>query len=175
MTAYATLDFAWLHAVIGTDDGDILWWQMCLRAVVVFLTGLLLVRVAGSRTFGKWGALDILLAVIIGSNLSRALTGNAPFVPTLLASLVVILLHAVFAYGAVWLDPLGGWVKGRPARLMKGGELDRRAMRRHAIGDGDLEQALRASGHEGLEDVRAIYLERNCAISVISTKTDAKG
>jgi len=48
--------------------------QECVRTVLVFAYGLLLVRLAGRRIFGKWSALDIIVSIMVGSNLSRALT-----------------------------------------------------------------------------------------------------
>lgn len=56
--------------------GHVSWLQECARAAVIFAYGLVLVRVAGRRVFGKWAALDIIVSVIVGSNLSRALTGK---------------------------------------------------------------------------------------------------
>lgn len=109
----------WLHLVIGREE--ITWWQMSLRAGAIFLCGLVLVRIAGRRVFGKWGALDILVAVIIGSNLSRAITGNAPFAATLCATLALILLHTLLVYAAVWAPRVGEMVKGRPTVLVRGG------------------------------------------------------
>jgi hypothetical protein len=39
--------------------------------------------VAGRRVFGRWAALDIVVAIVVGSNLSRALTGAAQLGGTL--------------------------------------------------------------------------------------------
>lgn len=79
------------HDLIGSK-GDILWWQMSIRAVLIFLFGLVLIRLFGRRAFGKQTALDIVLAIVVGSNLSRALTANAPFFPTLAATAAIVLL-----------------------------------------------------------------------------------
>ena len=66
----------WAAAIFGVD-AHLSWAQECARAVLVFAYGLLLVRVAGRRIFGKWSALDIIVSIVVGSNLSRALTGSA--------------------------------------------------------------------------------------------------
>ena len=160
-------ELQWLHLAIGREGQDITWWQMSLRAAVIFLCGLVLVRLAGRRVFGKWGALDILLAVIIGSNLSRAITGSAPFLPTLCATLVLVLLHSVQVYAAVWAPRVGELVKGRPTLLVRDGLVDHGALRRHGIGSGDLDQALRCGGVSRVEEVAAAHLERNGTISVL--------
>lgn len=157
----------WLYDVIGRHGEAITWSQMSVRALVIFAIGLAFVRLAGERVFGKWGALDILLAIIIGSNLSRTITGGAPFVPTLAATAVLIGAHALLAYAALWWSPLGGLLKGRPSQLVADGEIDWRAMRRHGVGRGDLEQALRRAGQADTRAVQAAFLERSGDISVI--------
>jgi len=156
-----------LHAVIGAEDGAIAWWQMCVRASLIFVFGLALVRLAGKRVFGKWGAIDIILSVIIGSNLSRALTGGAPFLPTLAATALLVVLHWLLTGAAARLPWLGPVLKGSAARLIRDGEVDRAALRRHGVGDQDLEAALRGAGVLAPEAVAEAWLERNGDISII--------
>lgn len=59
--------------VVFGPTGHVTGWQECDRALVVFIYGLAIVRIVGRRVFGKWAALDIIVSVIVGSNLSRAL------------------------------------------------------------------------------------------------------
>lgn len=89
-----------LHSIIGDQGDEISALQMSLRAVLIFVLGVLIVRFAATRAFGKWSPLDIIFAVIVGSNLSRALTGSAPFVPTLTATVILVALHGLLAMGA---------------------------------------------------------------------------
>ncbi|WP_162998066.1 DUF421 domain-containing protein [Brevundimonas lutea] len=129
--------------------------------------GVLIVRFAATRAFGKWSALDIILAVIVGSNLIRALTGSAPFLPTVIAILLLVLLHGLPATAAarwVWLSTL---TKGASVVLVKDGEPDEAAMKGAGIGQGDLRMALRAAGHADLTTVKSAALERNGDISLI--------
>lgn len=154
------------YALIGRHGEAITWSQMSARALLIFMIGLAFVRLAGERVFGKWGALDILLAIIIGSNLSRTITGGAPLFPTLCATAVLIGVHALLASAATWW-PLGDLLKGRPTQLVAEGQIDWRAMRRHGVGQGDLEQALRQAGQMDLSGVQAVFIERNGGLSVI--------
>lgn len=55
------------HAIIGEGATHLLWWQMCIRAVFIFIFGLLLIRFFATRAFGKQNALDILFALIMGT------------------------------------------------------------------------------------------------------------
>jgi uncharacterized membrane protein YcaP (DUF421 family) len=156
-----------LAVLLGEGKDHIAWWQMCLRATIILAFGIVLVRLAGKRVFGKWGAIDIILSVIIGSNLSRALTGDAPFGPTLAATVLLVLLHAALIALAERVPALGPVLKGNAARIVQDGRPDPAALRRHGVGGGDLEEALRCSGVTNLSDVDEAWIERNGDISVI--------
>jgi uncharacterized membrane protein YcaP (DUF421 family) len=162
-----------LHDLIGREGQAMLWWQMGARGVLVFLFGLLLVRLAGKRVFGKWGAFDIILSVIIGSNLSRALTGSAPFFETLAATAILVMLHRALAAAAARTNWLGPMIKGKPARLIEAGVVDEAALIRHGLGDHDLQAALRCAGVEDVESVSGAWLERNGQISVVRRRSTA--
>ncbi|MEH6699313.1 MAG: YetF domain-containing protein [Brevundimonas sp.] len=150
-----------LHSLIGSDDGTISWWQMSIRGALIFAVGVFAVRVAASRAFGKWTPLDIIFAVIVGSNLSRAMTGSAPFLPTLIASLVLVAIHTILARASARWGWLSFLVKGGRVQLVREGEQDKAAMRKAGVGDGDLHMALRTHGLEDLSSVQDAYLERN--------------
>jgi uncharacterized membrane protein YcaP (DUF421 family) len=158
------IDF--LSQLVGQKD-EVSWWQMCVRATLILAFGIALVRAAGKRVFGQWGAIDIILSVIIGSNLSRALTGTAPFWETVIATALLVALHATLVALAVRFHWLGPTLKGDAARIVLKGEPDHRAMRRHGIGEGDLEEALREGGVLDCKDVAEAWVERNGKISVI--------
>lgn len=58
--------------------------QISLRAILIFVIGVALVR-AATRALGKWGAFDIILAVMVGPSLASVMTGGALLVPMLTA------------------------------------------------------------------------------------------
>ena len=158
-----------LGELFGTA-GPISWWQECLRAVVIFAYGLALVRVAGRRVFGKWSAVDIIVSVIIGSNLSRALTGSAPLGGTLAATTLLMLLHWVLAQAAArsrWISEI---VEGNPIELARGGEARQESLMRHSISHHDLQEALRQSGVEHVADTQLIVLEPSGKITVLKAR-----
>ena len=158
---------ATLHAVFGEHGETIAWWQMCLRATLLFLYGIALLRLAGTRIFGKSVPLDIVMSVIIGSNLSRALTGNAPLVEVMAATAWLLALHWAMAQCAHRFPAFATLVKGRPHVLVKGGEIDWAAMRHEGIGMRDLETAMRDEGVGGVEEIGRATLERDGSISIV--------
>lgn len=155
------------QAILGPDEAKIAWWQACVRAVLIFLAGIGYIRAVGARTFGKGTPLDIVVSVIIGSNLSRAIVGSAPFLTTLAATAVLIAMHWLLARVAhrwPWFSRL---VKGQPHDLVRDGRVEEAELERWAITHNDLDEALREEGEESAEGVKRAVLERSGSISVI--------
>jgi hypothetical protein len=86
--------------------------------------------------------LDIIVALIIGSNISRAMTGKAPFFPGLAATLVVV-LHRLLAMATLRWSPLARLMKGAPIVTGARRRGRRSGHARHAIGRADLVEGLR--------------------------------
>ncbi|MBF9253423.1 DUF421 domain-containing protein [Pontibacter sp. 172403-2] len=149
---------------------------MSLRAIGIFFAAVLILRIGSSRIFGKNTTFDIVLGVIYGSILSRAITGNAPFWPTLAAALTLVVLHRGLAMLAFYTNiGVGNILKGKPEMLIKNGELQWAAMRRNSVTEHDLCEALRNAGHDAdLKSVRLAYLERSGNISVIMKSDEQK-
>lgn len=145
--------------------------HMGWRAVVVFCFGVILARVADRRMLGHNAGFDIMLLVVLGSVLSRAINGQAAFFPTLVASAVLVALHhavATLAFHSHWFSEL---VKGRARVLVREGKVDRTALERAKITADDLDENLRLNGSvDRTEDVAEARLERNGSVSVVKTK-----
>lgn len=157
-----------IYALIGESKDQILWWQESIRAVIIFFYGFVLIRFLGRRAFGKQSTLDILLAIVIGSNLSRAITGNAPFIQTIIATAVIFVLYWVIEHLAARSGSLGFLFKGRPIELMRNGRLRKTAMVLTGTSQADIEEAARESGKANLNEISAAVLERSGKISTLS-------
>jgi uncharacterized membrane protein YcaP (DUF421 family) len=158
------------RVLIGPDQGGQTMAQLSFRAAILLVFGILCVRIAGRRTFSQATPLDIIVALIVGSNLSRVMTGGAPFWPATAATLVLVLAHRALAMTAVWWPAAGRWLKSRPVVLVRGGVADRAVMHRHGITDDDLMEALRLQQLERVEDARLATMERGGRISAIPSQ-----
>ena len=155
-----------LDHIFGAKD-PILWWQEVARAMLILTYALVAMRLVGRRLIGRWSALDFAVSIIIGSNLSRALTGNAPLWGTLAATTVVLLLHSLLAHGAARSRLLSRLVEGGPIELMKGARLDVARCKRAAISKADINEALRSAGLESAEGARQIMFEPSGELVVL--------
>jgi uncharacterized membrane protein YcaP (DUF421 family) len=156
----------WVETLFGAK-GDVTALQECARAALIFAYGLLLVRVAGRRVFGKWGALDIIVSIMVGSNLSRALTGSAPLLGTMAATAVLMALHWVLAMAAARSTWLSHALEGRAVVLAISGATVPGKLARHSVTEADLNEAIRQSGAARLEETQRITLEPSGKITVL--------
>lgn len=151
---------------IGADEIGV--GEMVLRALLVFPVAIVFVRVGAKRFLGELSAFDLVVAIMLGSILSRAITGNSPFLPTLAAGLALVLLHRMLAKIAVTHQHIGVWIKGRERLLVEDGEIRWTEMKESGIGEADLMAALRRNAQlTEVGAVKAAYLERTGDISVI--------
>lgn len=149
--------------------------QVTLRAVVIYLGGLVILRVGENRFLGKFTAFDIILGFILGGILSRAINGSGPLAPTLAATVLLVGLHFLLAKTAFHSHRFGEAVKGKPELLVRDGEILWDGMRRKSLSQLDLEEALRLHAHlADCDEVKEARFERNGDISVVKKKGEPK-
>lgn len=161
----AFLDF--IHYLIGPNSTDIVWWQMMIRAATVFFIALAIVRLGGTRIFGANTSFDIVLGIILGSVLSRAITGNSPYFSTVVSASLLVFLHWALSWLALKNSRIGTIIKGKKTLLMKNGEFMTKNMKNKQITENDFLEALRMKGNIDSNKVKYAYLERSGDISII--------
>src|SRR3954467_14097143 len=88
--------------------------HMVARSLIVFILGIVLVRMGDRRLLGKNAGFDMLLVVVLGSVLSRGINGQAAFFPTLGVSVFLGGLHPLTAVLACRSHRFSLWLKGEP-------------------------------------------------------------
>jgi len=155
-----------LRTVFGEGTGLTLT-QMSLRAAIVFLAALPMIRIAGRRSFGQHSAFDACIAVLLGALLSRAVVGASPFIATLGAAVVLVALHRLVAWWGVQSPRFERIVTGRERVLVDGGTKDEAAMRAALISERDLRAAMRKRfGDDDLARLERATLERDGEVSL---------
>src|SRR3954447_16280508 len=96
----AIYDFCAPLLGLGVEPKDLTFLQISLRGIIVFVATLIMVRLGHKRSLARKTAFDAILIVILASVLSRAVNGSAAFFPTLGGSLVLVVVHRLFALAA---------------------------------------------------------------------------
>lgn len=153
------------------EDLNIL--QMCMRAAVMFIVALILIRFSGRRSFGMRMPFDNVIAILLGAILSRAVTGASPFLHVIAASTVIVVLHRFCAWIALYSDGFGRLIKGEPKILYERGKLNKEDMNHCLISHKDLQEGIRINANiDDVSDAESIYAERNGQISVVKKKDE---
>jgi uncharacterized membrane protein YcaP (DUF421 family) len=142
-------------------------WQMSARAVVVFTLVLIVVRVAGRRSFGRRTSFDLVVAILLGAVASRGIVGASPFAATMAACFVIACLHRATAWLVLSAPLADRLLNGPPRILYRHGELQPREMRRALISREDLLEGCRLAGARDLSAFAEIRLERSGRLSFI--------
>lgn len=145
-------------------------YQVASRAALVYLAGLIVVRIGKSRLISRTTSLDVILGFILGSLLSRGITGHASISGTIIASAVIVAVHWALTAIACRSHAFGNVFKGNTELLVENGRVLTKAMRHSHLSDHDLIEQLRLRGVDSLQDVRAAFKERNGEISVLPQK-----
>jgi uncharacterized membrane protein YcaP (DUF421 family) len=141
---------------------------VALRAVVIFIVAIVYVRLARKRFIAQATAMDLVMAVIFGSTLSRGINGGSSLVSCLEAGIGIVILQRIFAHFSYRYRWFGSLVKGNSNVLISDGQLDRKEMEKHDLSDNDLRQELRLHANtEDLEDIKLAVLERSGQISFV--------
>jgi uncharacterized membrane protein YcaP (DUF421 family) len=166
----------WLDRVLGLglESKDISVLQMSLRAVIVYVVTVVIVRLGKKRFMGRTTAFDVILGIMLGSIVSRAITGNAPFFPALAASAVLVAMHWLFSGVALQWHGFGWAIKGAPELLVRDGTMDEQVMRKAHMTEHDLWEDLRGKSVSDLKQVSEAHLERSGQLSVIKAKPEPK-
>jgi uncharacterized membrane protein YcaP (DUF421 family) len=167
---YCAMEF--LSVVFGADvsSREMAIPQMAMRAVLIYLALIILLRLAKKRFLGDATVFDVVLSIVIGSIGGRIITGNAPLLPGLAAIAVLIAMHWLFSWLALRSSGFAALIKGQPDVIIRNGKADRAAMRAAHMGDDDLEEDLRDRGVTSPRAVKEARLERSGKLSVVKRR-----
>jgi uncharacterized membrane protein YcaP (DUF421 family) len=142
--------------------------QIALRGFVIFIAGLAIVRIGDRRSLAEKTAFDAIFIVLVGSMLSRAINGTAPFFTTIGAGIALMIIHRAFAFGAFKSHWFGKLIKGQPVILVRNGEINWKEMKRSLVSQHDFEEDLRLDAKtEDVSTIQVARLERSGDISFI--------
>ena len=148
--------------------------QAALRAALVYLVVLAIVRMGKRRLLARTTAFDVVVVIVIGSIAGRAITGNAQLLPAMAGVAVKVAMHWIISALAVRSRLIGRLAKGCSTVLIRDGQLDEAMLRREHMTRADLEEDLRQKGRDGYADIRDGRLERSGRLGVVELPKEPK-
>jgi len=144
------------------------WYEILLRTFVVYLTVLVLLRVAGKRELGQMTPFDLVVILVIANAVQNAMTGgdNSLIGGILAASTLTAVNIGVGRWGSR-VPVFRRLVASEPRLLLRDGKPLQDALDEERIDIEELEMAARQHGIADLGDVTAAVLEEDGSISII--------
>ena len=144
------------------------WWSFALRGAVTYLGLVILMRLAGKRSFGEMSAFDVVVIALAGGTLRTAIIGDdhgmlGPFIG------VAAILATDKAIGFVSARSPGfnRLMEGFPTVLIRDGKRDPDALKDQNLPGAALDRALHGAGIEADADVEIGRLEPNGKITLV--------
>lgn len=149
------------------------WWHFLLRAVVIYVLVMVLVRMSGKRAVGQFTPFDLVLLILIGNAVQNGLNGgdNSLTGAAMLATCLIGLNYAV-AFVVARNPRARAVVEGQPVVLARDGQVFRDVLRRELVSNADFHEAMREVGCSEVERVRLAMLETNGRISILLNDGD---
>lgn len=148
--------------------------EVMLRGALMYLALYTLLRVVLRRELGETGATDVLVIVLLADAAQNGMSGRYSSLTDGIALVIGVLATSLvldtLSYRWRWFARL---VKPRPLRLVRNGQVDRRAMRRQLMTMDELWSHLRAHGVESLDQVKAVWMESDGEMSVITRSANS--
>lgn len=143
------------------------WWELVLRATLVYAALLLLIRISGRRTVGQFTPFDLLVVMLLSESVSNALSGgDESVVADLIGASTLIALNLIVAVVTARSATVQTALQGEPVLVGKDGQIFRDALRRQHVPESDLRQALREADC-ALEAMQCAFLEADGRISIL--------
>ena len=144
------------------------WWHFVLRAVVIYVMVMALIRVSGKRAVGQFTPFDLVLLILIGNAVQNGLNGgdNSISGAFILAACLIALNYGV-AFLTSRYASVETVMEGSPVVLARNGTIFAEAMRREMVSDEDLREAFRLNNIAHVGDIGVAILETNGSISVL--------
>jgi uncharacterized membrane protein YcaP (DUF421 family) len=143
------------------------WWEFIVRAAVVYLVLLVMVRVTGKRTVGQFTPFDLIVIMLLSEGVSGSLHGDDSSLPGgLIVAATLVALDVVIAVATARSRKVDAVLDGTPVLIGRDGVIYRDVLKRERVPIADLEKALRASDCE-VEEMRMAILEADGNINIL--------
>ncbi|MEI6397890.1 MAG: YetF domain-containing protein, partial [Pseudomonadota bacterium] len=123
------------------------WSEFLVRAGVVYLFLLILLRMTGKRQVGQMAPFDLVLLLVLSNAVQNSMNGgDNSLVGGLISAATLVGINWVVSWMTFRSKRLEQIIEGRPTILIHDGKIDQKEMSRAQMTQHELNAALRAYG-----------------------------
>ena len=144
------------------------WWHLAIRATVVYIAVLFLLRLAGKRQVGQMGMAQFVALLLISNAVQNSMNGGDNSITGgLILAAVLMVLSYFFAFITYYSKDWENFVQGRPTLLIHHGLLLKQNLRKELLSLREFRSLLRKQGIHNLNEIEEAVLESDGFVSVI--------
>lgn len=144
------------------------WWEIIIRATVVYIAVVLALKLTGRRSLGQRNAIDLVLILIVANAVQNAMIGSdTSLIGGLIAAATLFSVDLVYDRMIGRSAKARNFFTGSPIVLINHGQVVEANMRKEHIQLDELEEALREHGVEEIGEVKTGILEMDGSLSIV--------
>jgi uncharacterized membrane protein YcaP (DUF421 family) len=149
------------------------WWELPVRAALIYAVVLVLMRFSGKRTVGQFTPFDLILVLMLSEAVAGGLVGSDRSVTgAWLAAATLVALNLLLAVATSRSVRLQSMVEGDPVLIGRNGRIFADTLKKNHVPVVDVERALRAADCD-LKDMQYAFLEADGDISILKESRGA--
>ena len=151
--------------------------EKLLRPIVVYLVLVVLLRIFGKRELAQLNPFDLVVLLSLSNTVQNAIIGDDNSVSGGVIGAISLLTINWLVVRVLFRSPrLTRVLEGRPAILVRDGQLDKRALERESLTREELVEVIHRQGFEDFHEVRRCELEPNGTfyVEAFNPSTDDK-
>lgn len=161
------MDFSWIYTS----------WTAALMVIIstvaIYVSLIILTRLAGLRSFSKMSSFDFAVTVAIGSVIaSTILTRNPPLLQAAVGLSSLYCVQILVAWLRGRSQAFNRMVNNKPLLLMKGSTIVEENLKKAQVTHADLRAKLREANVIRLSQVKAVVMEATGDISVLHSEDE---
>ncbi len=143
------------------------WFELVLRALVIYVALLVALRIFGKREVGQFTLYDLVFILLVANALQPAITGPDTSVTGGIV-LIIALVGANYVVGRLdRLPRFHNLFTAGPAVIIKDGKYVTQVMEREGVTQDECEMAIREHGMADVKEVQLGVLEPDGTISIV--------
>src|SRR5258705_8370480 len=123
------------------------WWELVLRAGIVYAFLLVLLRITGKRQVGQLSPFDLVLLLVLSNAVQNSMNaGDNSLVGGLVSAATLVGLNYAVGYATYRSKKMEALIEGRPEIIIHNGQVFEKAIKRAKLTHHELTAALRRAG-----------------------------
>ena len=144
--------------------------HLLLRAAIVYIFVLFLLRVSGKRQIGQMGAAEFVALLLVSNAVQNSMNGGDNSITAgLILAAVIMAMSGILGWLSYRSKRISDLVQGRPVMLVYKGEILPHNLERSGLAQRELHVMLRHQGFEELKGIHEAVLEANGTLSIVKT------